>query len=100
MTGLLSAHGVRCAQRRVGKSLQRVDHESHSQRQRGVERLTNPLPYNAEYFGHKLHIDQNEKLVMFGLTHVCAIDGFSGKIVGFVIMPRKNNITIYEHLYM
>ena len=33
---------------------------------------------------------------MFGMTHVCAIDGFSGKIVGFVIMPWKNNITIYE----
>ena len=50
--------------------------------------------------GQKIHIDQNEKLVMFGSTHVCAIDGFSGKLVGFVIMPRKNNIIIYEHLYL
>lgn len=100
MTGLLSSQGVRCAQRRVGKSLQRIDPESHSNRQKGSERLTNPLIYHAEYFGQKLHIDQNEKLVMFGVTHVCAIDGFSGKLVGFVIMPRKNNVTIYEHLYM
>nr|XP_020461071.1 uncharacterized protein LOC109963123 isoform X2 [Monopterus albus] len=30
--------------------------------------------------GHKLHLDQNEKLVMFGVTHVLAIDGFSKKI--------------------
>ena len=26
----------------------------------------NPIPYHAEYFGHKLHMDQNEKLNMFG----------------------------------
>ena len=30
----------------------------------------------AEYVGHKLHVDQNEKMVMFGVTHVMAIDGF------------------------
>ena len=35
-------------------------------------------------------IDQNEKLVMFGVTHVCAVNGFSGKVVGFVTMPVKN----------
>lgn len=27
------------------------------------------------------------KLVLFGVTHICAIDGFSGMIVGFVTMP-------------
>lgn len=47
----------------------------------------------------KVHIDQNEKLVMFGVTHVCAVDGYSGKIVGFATMTKKNNILIYEHLY-
>lgn len=47
----------------------------------------------------KVHIDQNEKLVMFGVTHVCAVDGYSGKIVGFATMARKNNALIYEHLY-
>ena len=36
---------------------------------------------------------------MFGVTHVCAVDGHSGRIVGFVMMPIKNNITIYECLY-
>jgi len=36
---------------------------------------TNPVPYHADYFGHKLHIDQNEKLVMYGVTHVTAVDG-------------------------
>ena len=40
----------------------------------------NPVQYAALYFGHKLHIDQNEKLKMYGVTHVVARDGFSGKI--------------------
>ena len=34
---------------------------------------------------------------MFGVTHACAIDGYSGKIVGFITMPVKNNIEIYTH---
>lgn len=47
----------------------------------------------------KLHMDQNEKLCMFGVTHVIAIDGFSKKIVGHSSMPIKNNLTIYEEVY-
>lgn len=54
------------------------------------------MPYNAEYVGHKLHIDQNEKLVMSGMTHVMAIDGYSKKIVGQSTMPIKKNIIIYD----
>uniref|UniRef100_A0A1X7TBU0 Uncharacterized protein n=1 Tax=Amphimedon queenslandica TaxID=400682 RepID=A0A1X7TBU0_AMPQE len=34
-------------------------------------------------FGHKLHLDQKEKLVMFGVTHVLGVDGYSGLIVSF-----------------
>lgn len=49
--------------------------------------------------GHKLHMDQNEKLAMFGATHVLAIDGFSSKIVSFSSMPIKNNLLIYEDVY-
>lgn len=71
----------------------------HSQRQNTVQRLINPIPYTAAYFGEKLHIDQNEKLVLYGVTHVCAVDGFSGKIVGFVSMPVKSNEIIYDKLY-
>ncbi len=42
------------------------------------------MPYSADYadyFGQKVHVDQNEKLVMFGCTHACAIDGHSGMII-------------------
>jgi hypothetical protein len=38
---------------------------------------------------------------MYGVTHICAIDGYSGKVVEFVSMrmPVKNNIEIYNHLF-
>ncbi|XP_071394986.1 uncharacterized protein [Centroberyx affinis] len=59
----------------------------------------NPVPYHAEYVGHKLHLDQNEKLVMFGVTHVLAVDGYSSKTVANSTMPVKNNLVIYEEVY-
>ena len=99
MTGLLSSQGIHCSQLRIGAALKRITPEYHARRQANVHRQTNPVPYVANYFGEKLHIDQNEKLVLFGCTHVCAVDGYSGKIVGFAIMARKNNALIYQHLY-
>ena len=95
MTGLLSSEGVRASQLRVGQSLQRINLFHHYRRRTWMHSSTNPVSYRSEYFGEKLHIDQNEKLVMFGVTHVCAVDGHSGRIVGFVTMP----IIIYEKLY-
>ena len=68
-------------------------------RRQGIATLLNPMPYRADYFGEKLHVDQNEKLAMFGVTHVAGVDGFSSKVVGLVKMPVKNNVAIYEHLY-
>lgn len=99
MTGFLSSQGFRVSQRRVGSSLSRVDPFNHCKRRRCIHRLINPVPYNASYFGEKLHVDQNEKLINFGVTHVCAVDGFSSKIVGFISMPVKNNVIIYNELY-
>ena len=49
----------------------------HQRRQTNTARLTNPIPYKANYFGRKLHIDQNQKLVMYRVTHVTAIHGHS-----------------------
>ncbi|KAL1277198.1 hypothetical protein QQF64_023871 [Cirrhinus molitorella] len=62
-------------------------------------RNLNPVPYHAEDMGHKLHLDQNEKLGMFGVTHVLAVDGYSSKIVAKATMPVKNNLVIYEQVY-
>lgn len=99
MTGLLASEGVRVGMRRIGRALREVNPGYQSARATRATRRLNPVPYHASYFGQKLHIDQNEKLVMFGVTHICAIDGFSGKIVGFVSMPIKNNVEIYRHLF-
>ncbi len=67
MTGLLASQGVTVSQLRVGQSLQRVNPGHHHHR---VTRLTNPVSYRSDYAGEKLHIDQNEKLVMNGNTHI------------------------------
>lgn len=99
MTGLLAANGIRVCQTRVGESLKRVDARHHSRRQYQLHRRTNPIPYCSRYFGEKVHIDQNEKLVLFGVTHVCAVDGYSGKIVGYALMAIKNCVTVYEQIF-
>ena len=62
-------------------------------------RNVNPIPYFAQCFGHKIHLDQNEKLSMFGVTHVLGIDGYSSKVVGWSSMPIKNNLLIYDNVY-
>ena len=62
-------------------------------------RQMNPKCYHAEFFGHKLHVDQSGKLVIFGSTHVCAIDGYSSKIVGLITLLVKNNYRIYADMF-
>ena len=99
MTGVLASRGYHVSEVRVGYSLRRVNPGYHRQRQERTYRQINPALYRANYFGEKMHIDQNDKLVMFGVTHVAAIDGYSGKIVAFTTMAIKNNITIYETIY-
>ena len=83
MTGLLAADGICVAEKCVGSSLKRVCTSYHNRRVTRTKSLTNPVPYSAKYFNEKLHIDKNEKMIMFGVTHVCAVDGHSGMIVGF-----------------
>ena len=87
MTVLSRSRGCRIGERLVRKALITGDPTYHGQRQRGTERLRNPVPYFTEYAGHKLHMDQNEKFAEFGLTHVMATDGYSGKIVSASSMP-------------
>ena len=99
MGGFLESQGFKVAEQRIGKALHRVDPIHYTTRRNLTMRSVNPMFYKADYFGQKLHIDQNEKLTMYGATHVCAIDGYSGKIVSFVSMPIKSNEIIYEKLY-
>ena len=99
MKGFLASQGIRVAENRIGRSLKRLYPDDHNTRSLTTCHHINPTPYSALYFGEKIHIDQNEKLVMYGVTHVCAVDGFSGKIVGFVTMPVKNNVEIYANCF-
>lgn len=99
ITGLLASNGVRASKRRVGQSLARVNPTYNCARRTATARQINPHHYLAEYFGHKLHVDQNEKLIMYGVTHICAVDGYSSKIVGFITLPIKNNYVIYDALF-
>lgn len=46
-----------------------------------------------------MHMDQNEKLQMYGVTHVLAVDGYSRMIVGHASMAVKNNVRIYDEVY-
>ncbi|XP_018927648.2 uncharacterized protein LOC109054865 [Cyprinus carpio] len=98
MTGYLTSKGIRAAESRVGRALRTINRPYHEMRCSGVRNL-NPIPYCATYTGHKLHLDQNEKLVMFGATHVLAIDGYSSKIMAYSCMPVKNNLIIYDEVY-
>ena len=99
MKGALAAQDVRASECRVAQSLQGIAPYPAHQRRQNTLRQVNPVRYHARYFGHKIHMDQNEKLIMYGVTYVVARDGYSGKIVASAVMPRKNNITIYENIY-
>lgn len=88
MCGLLVADGLRVGVGRVGRALRQVNPDFQEACVTRATHRFNPIPYHASYFGQKLHIHQIEKLVMFGVTHICAIDGY-----------LKNNVEIYRHLF-
>ena len=96
---LLASKGLRVSERKIRQELPDVDPPGHSLRQSNANEPRNPALYIARYFGHKLHLDQNEKLVHYGVTYVLARDGYSGKIVAASVMPRKNNLIIYDEVY-
>ena len=60
---------------------------------------TNPTPYFSPSFGYKGHIDQNEKLVRYGVVHAVFRDGFSGSIKNWITPPSKNPIQLYSQFY-
>ena len=73
MTGFIrKKFGLSVGQNRVGNALATVCPRNHQQRREGTFRQVNPIPYRADYFGHKMHFDQNEKLVMsFSIYRGC-----------------------------
>lgn len=94
MTGLLTSQGIWIGEKRVENVMRKLAPRQHQARQMNIARQLNPIPYKANYFGQNIHIDQNEKLVMYGVTHAMAIDGYSRKIISFITMPIKNCVEI------
>lgn len=94
LQGFLHSEGINVSQRRIGQALRLLFPIAHYERVMTSLRHINPAPYQASYFGEKLHFDQNEKLNMFGCVHVLAIDGFSRKIVGLITIPKKKPVII------
>ena len=87
---------VKVSDCKLRKWMPYISQQGHNSRQSEAQERRNPSIYFARYFGHKLHYDQNEKLVHYGVTYVMARDGFSGKIIGGAVMSRKNNYLVYE----
>ena len=98
MTGRLRSMGVSISERKVGSALKKISPSIQAEWCMQAGRSFNPQVYKADYFGHKLHEDQNEKLVMYSATHVLASDGYSGMTTGYTAMIIKNNLTIYEKM--
>ena len=99
MTGRLRSMGVSISERKVGNALKKICPSTQAERCMQGRGSFNPKVYKVYYLGHKLHVDQNEKLVMYGVTHVVAHDGYSGMITGYTTMVVKNNLTIYEKMF-
>ena len=89
---------IHVSEHHIAESLSPAAPIQHQQCQQSTLQLMNPIPYRVTAHREKLHLDQNEKVIMYEMTHVVAIDGYSRKIVGFIILPAKNVIAIYDCL--
>ena len=63
MTGHLRSMRVSISERKVGNALKMCP-SIHAERWMQAGRSFNPKVYKVYYLGHKLHVDQNEKLVI------------------------------------
>lgn len=96
LTGSLRTNGFFASEGRIREMMMSVDPVNHQLRVIDGQRRFNPVPYNSQYFGHKLHIDLNEKLVDFGSVLVGAIDGYSGLLVSCFSIPIKNCVDVFD----
>ena len=96
---LAQKYKVNVSQKRVANALRSVAPNYHARRQTDTARHVNSVPYWGDYFGHKLYVDQNEKLEIYGVVHVVAIDGHSRYMTFGATMPRKNNKVICAEVY-
>ena len=71
MHGVIKTKGINVGETKIGKLLGEINPEAQTKRQDFAGRSLNPKVYNAKYFSDKIRYDQNEKLEMFRVVHVC-----------------------------
>ena len=102
LNGYLRSMGTSISENTVAKVIKKIYPYHASEKHFKAAQNLNPKLYHADYFGQKLYVDQNEKLVMYGATHVIARNGYlmvTGMVVVIATMPIKNNLTIYEEIF-
>ena len=63
MAGYIRSKGQVLNRSQIRESLQRQRINPTDHQRRRV-RVRNPIPYNAAYYGHKLHCDQNSRILL------------------------------------
>ena len=96
LTGTLRSAGINVAEYRVAQAMIIADPENHLLRVQDGQKRFNPVPYNAKYFGHKLHVDLNEKLVDYNCLIIGCIDGYCGFLLEIICIHRKNCLDVYD----
>ena len=60
MKGFLLSKGFRISESKVASALRTVAPDDYEERRHDSLDRSNPVPYHACHFGHKIHLDQNK----------------------------------------
>ena len=91
LQGYLRTKGINISLGVINRVLKEANPIAFEARKNDTLDRTNPIPYYAPKFGYKGHIDQNEKLVRYGVVHAVFRDGYSGSIESWISLPSKNS---------
>lgn len=99
LQGYLRTKGIQVSKATIHEVQKKANPIAFKQRKHDLLDKRNPIPYYAPYFGYRGHIDQNEKLVRYGVVHVVLRDGHSGFIENWITLPSKNPIRLYSKFF-
>ena len=72
LTSALRSKGILVGETKVRNILKEINPNAQKAREYSAERSLNPKVYKADCFGYKINYDQNKKLELYGVVHVCA----------------------------
>ena len=87
---------IHVSEHRIAESLSPAAPIQHQQCQQSTLQLMNPIPYRVTAHREKLHLDPNDNVRN---DPCCCYRWIFTKIVGFIILPAKNVIAIYDCLF-